>query len=61
MPAVTSAEWVISFKRDSVTDQRTFTISMPNTTPKSVVDGVASALRKLDFEVQAVTFRVVLP
>jgi len=59
--AVTSAVWRITFSRLSTTDQRTFQVELANTTPRTVVDGVARALKDLGYNISAVTFIVVLP
>lgn len=58
---VTSAQWIVTFQRESVTDQRRFSITIANTIPKQVVTGVAAELKRLGYQQIEVVFAVVLP
>lgn len=58
---VTSAQWVITFQRSSVTDQRRFSITIANTVPKSTIVALARELEALGYEHIDMTFAVVLP
>ena len=58
---VTSSAWQVTFKRFSVLDQDTYLISLPDETPKAVVNAIASELRSLGYVDVDVVFAVVLP
>ena len=58
---VTSTAWVVSFKVDSVTEQRTFSITLANTVPRSVVLGLVTELRLLGYVNVDMVLSVVLP
>jgi hypothetical protein len=58
---VTSVEWTITFKLDSLVTHTTYSISLDEATPKAVVQGLISELRALGYVEVAALLRVVLP
>lgn len=58
---VTSSNWVITFQRASLVDQRTFSITLGPDVPKAVVLNLVSELKQLDYENVRALLMVVLP
>lgn len=61
MPAVTSAQWVISFGVESLVDSRTFTITLANTVSESDVKNLVRFLKGLEYVNVRYNLAVVLP
>jgi len=58
---VSSITWQVSFRRNSVTDDRVFSTTLATSVPKSVVLQLASELRALGYQNVSVVLVLVLP
>jgi len=57
----TSVAWQITFKKLSITEQRTFSTSLATSVPKSVVTGLLGELRALGYVEVSAVLLVTLP
>jgi hypothetical protein len=58
---VSAMVWQITFRRESLTDQRTFSTSLATSTPMAVVTALAGQLRALGYIGVSVVLLVTLP